>query len=67
MDIEKLKKIVKEQVELELEHIDNILEGIDQEVLTEVEYKELIDNEVEEEEVLDKIIALVRKEVKKQI
>ena len=61
MEDKELKKIVRREVELELEKIDNILEDIDQSVLSN------ISTLIAEEVVLDKIIALVRKEVKRQI
>ena len=61
MEDKELKKIVRREVELKLEKIDNILEDIDQSVLSN------ISTLIAEEIVLDKIIALVRKEVKRQI
>ena len=61
MEDKELKKIVRREVELELEKIDNILEDIDQSVLSN------ISTLIAEEIVLDKIIALVREEVKRQI
>ena len=73
MKIDKeLKKIVKKQVSLYIEKIDDIVEHIEQDALAEIEYKldELYQEGhgyIDEEKLQDTIVGLIRKEVKKQI
>jgi hypothetical protein len=69
MKDKEIKRVIKEQVAFYQEKIDNILEDIDQDTLGELEH--LIYKEgygyIDEEKLQDKIIDLVRKEVRRQI